>query len=89
MKGPSKPTSKHVAAAKGDAWVVVVRLANGSRQYLHFDNELRGPEGTPLERWSPRETQAQRFPTEEVAKRVATSMSVNSAAKEYLVVKLG
>ena len=84
--------SKEKRTPKGGAgssqeWGIVARFADGSRAYYYVDERHRDDRGNAAERWG-RESQAHRFPSEGEARRVASGMQTNSAAKEYLVVRL-
>jgi hypothetical protein len=72
------------ASAKGAEWGVVVRLADGSSLFYSPGSGRQGQED-----WSPRESQARRFATQEEAKREAASVSTNAQAQEYRAVRLG
>lgn len=69
-------------APRAPEWGIVVCLADGER--LHLCAEGAGRSGR---RWG-YESQAQRFETAEEAERLAATFQTNSAAKEYLVVRL-
>jgi hypothetical protein len=66
---------------------IVARFADGSCSYYYFDDRYRDDHGKPFERWG-RASQAARFPSEADARRVASGMQTNSAAKAYDVVPL-
>ena len=68
-------------------WGIIVRLADGTQLYYYVDERHVDSQGKPLERWG-RMSQAYRFPSEEHARRAAATMQTNSAAKEYIVVRL-
>lgn len=84
--------SKEKRTPKGGAqrpreYGIVARFANGSRAYYYFDARYRDDAGAPFKRWG-RSSQAVRFPSEAEARRVASGMQTNSAAKAYEVVPL-
>lgn len=60
---------------------VVVRFDNGSRLFLKVPT-------TSGDEWTPSESAARRFASEDEARRHAASCVVNSKAKEYLVAPL-
>ncbi|WP_199444548.1 hypothetical protein [Umezawaea beigongshangensis] len=66
---------------------IVVRFADGSCSYYYLDDRCRDSRGKPVEQWG-RASQAARFPSEADARRVASGMQTNSAAKAYHVVPL-
>jgi hypothetical protein len=66
---------------------IVACFADGSCSYYYFDDRYRDDHGKPFERWG-RASQAARFPSEADARRVASGMQTNSAAKAYDVVPL-
>ena len=70
-------------AERAPAWGVVVRLNDGRRLYYSASREAQGQA-----EWTPRLNQAERFPTQADADRLATAMQTNSAAMEYEVVRL-
>lgn len=65
-------------------WGVVVRLADGSHRFYAPQSGRQGQED-----WSPRESQARRYPSREDAEREAASFTANSQAREYMAIKLG
>jgi len=62
----------------------MVQLADGSRQYLCAPGSRRGGH----DEWSPRATQALRFPAEAEAERSAAGFRTNDTAKEYVAIRL-
>lgn len=76
------------AGRASERWGIVVRLANGAGGYYYLDPTQVDARGIPLERWG-RESQAQAFASEVEARRLADTFETNSAAKEYLVLRLG
>ena len=69
-------------APRAPEWGIVVCLAGGQRLYLCAEDA--GCSGRP---WG-YESQAQRFESADDAEKVAATFQTNSAAKEYVVVRL-
>ena len=63
---------------------MLARLADGSHRYLCAPGTRRGGQ----DEWSTRVNQALRFDSKIAAEKVASGLASNSAAKEYLAVKL-
>lgn len=72
---------------RAQAWGIVVILKSGERLYYYDDDYCRDDRGRPLERWG-RESQARRFPTENEARRIASSFDVSNPVRSYEVVQL-
>lgn len=66
---------------------IAVRFADGSYSYYYFDARFCDDSGSPVERWG-RASQAARFHSEADARRIASRMQTNAAAKAYEVVPL-
>lgn len=74
---------KSAKAPRADEWGVVVRLADGSTLFYCEDSQRQAQH-----EWTPRERDAQRFPTEATAAAFAATCQTNGAAREYRAVKL-
>lgn len=64
-------------------WAVVVRLPDGRVRYYAEHTERSGQS-----QWSPRESQAHRFPSAEAAEALMEGWEPNGAAREYAVISL-
>jgi hypothetical protein len=73
-----------MASAERAAWGVAVRLADGSKLFYSPESGRHGQED-----WSPRESQARRYATQEEAEREAQAFRTNAQAREYQVIPLG
>lgn len=65
-------------------WVVVARLADGTVRYLCPPGSRRSGQDD----WSPRVNQARRFGSRGDAEEIVATLETNSAAKEYLAIRL-
>lgn len=73
-----------MASEKRAEWGIAVRLSDGRSLFYSPDSGRQGQE-----EWSPRPSQARRYPTRQEAERVANAFSTNEQAREYLAVQLG